>query len=329
MCEKIKVAGFKYNSETLIEDLKEKLSSLNWKDYIRSDTKVFVKPNFTVPFFKPGVTTNELLIEALLGILKDRASEVYIGESDGGSCSFSAEYSLSTHKIPDICKRTGAIAVNLSKASRIQVTEKINGKRIDITLPRFLINMDESISVPVLKVHVVTGVSLSLKNLWGCHPNTYRLFDHSNLSERLALIAKTINLRFSIVDAIYGLNRRGPMEGDVINVGAILVGNNPVGTDAVATRLMGFDPKKIKHIVIASKAGLGAFDKESIDVIDDLSPFQQQFYLEPTVVDNLGALLFKSSILTKIVCDSPITSTIYKVMGRTYHKKILRIGDEL
>ena len=52
-----------------------------------------------------------------------------------------------------------------------------------------LLNVDESISLPVLKVHAATKVSMSIKNLWGCHPDTPRLLNHKNLAEKLTLIA--------------------------------------------------------------------------------------------------------------------------------------------
>lgn len=329
MHEKARVSGFKYDGKSLEINLKKAFEMLNWKKYIKRDTKVFVKPNFTVPFPKPGVATSENIVEAVLGILKDRATEVYVGESDGGDDSFTAEYSLKNHGIPEICKRTGATMINLSKTERVRVTDKINGKKVEVTLPRPILSMDESLSLPVLKVHVVTGVSLSLKNLWGCHPDTLRLLDHKHLSERLTLIAKLIHLRFVVVDAIYGLNRQGPMDGDVVNVGAILVGDNPVATDATATRLMGFDPENMGHIVVASKAGLGPYREGEIGILNDLSAFQQHFYLRPTLVDRGCALCFKSYLLNKFISDSPFTKPIYKIMGRTHRKKIIKPGDEI
>ena len=59
----------------------------------------------------------------------------------------------------------------------MRVTDNINGKRVEVTIPRPLFGMDVTVSIPVLKVHVVTKVTLSLKNLWGCHPDTFRLID--------------------------------------------------------------------------------------------------------------------------------------------------------
>src|SRR2546426_10648263 len=210
------VTGFSYSAPDLENDLTHAFESLKWKEYVKSDSKVFVKPNFTLPFYKAGVTTTETLLEATLNVLKDRASEVFVGESDGGAASFTAEYSLRNHGIPEICRRTGATMLNLSVGQRKRIREIVNGKVVEVTLPSQLLEMDESISFPVLKVHAVTQVSLSLKNMWGCHPDGMRLFDHKHLGERLALISKLVRLRFVVVDAIYGLNRRGPMHGDPI-----------------------------------------------------------------------------------------------------------------
>jgi len=323
------VTAFKHQPETLEADVRGAFERLRWRDYIKSDSRVFVKPNFTLPFFKPGVTTHGSVIEATLAVLKDRASEVLIGEADGGYGSYTAEYALTNHGIPDICRRTGTTMVNISQMERSRVTERINGKRITVTIGKELLNVDESVSLPVLKVHAVTKISLSIKNLWGCHPDTLRLLDHKNLAEKLALIAKSIHLRFALVDGIYGLNVHGPMDGVPVKVGVIMLGDNPVATDATACRLMGFDPARIEHIRIAVDEGLGPCNIDDIDILEDLTVFQQKFRIEPTIVDRLGALTFKSRWLSRAVFDSPLTKPIYRLTGRAHKRKIVKPGDEV
>ena len=326
MAAEVKVAGFSHDKDSIEKDLKEALDAVGWHERIRSDSKVFVKPNLTLPYFKAGVTTHGHVTEALLGILKDRASEVYVGESDGGYESFTADYSLRNHDIPGICERTGAEMLDLSKQERVVLQGVVNGKKISVKLPRPLLGMDETVSVPVLKTHVVVGVTLSLKNMWGCNPDTLRILDHTRLSERLALIARVLRLGLVVVDGIYGMDRRGPIEGDAVDVGVILAGNNPVATDAVATRLMGLDAGKIGHIRVASAEGLGPHRSGEIEVLGDLSRFQQHFCVRPTLVDSLSALTFRSGLLTKMVFDSPFTPPIYAVLGRTSRKKIVAPG---
>ena len=86
-----RVTGFPYEEELLLKDLQNALDRVQWRRHIRSDMKVFVKPILTLPFPKPGVATSACIIEAVLNILKSRASTVYVGESDGGYGSFPAE----------------------------------------------------------------------------------------------------------------------------------------------------------------------------------------------------------------------------------------------
>ena len=105
MATKRTATAFKHQKGTLEADIRDAFERLKWRDYIKSDSRVFVKPNFTLPFFKPGVTTRGSVIEATLAVLKDRASEVLIGEEDGGYGSYTAEYALMNHGIPNICRR--------------------------------------------------------------------------------------------------------------------------------------------------------------------------------------------------------------------------------
>ena len=101
----------------LKEDIKKSLDFINWKDRVKSDSTVFIKPNFTYPYYKEGVTTSPELIKSFLEILKDRADTVILGESDGGNHSFTADDAFEGHNMPEICKETGVELVNLSKST--------------------------------------------------------------------------------------------------------------------------------------------------------------------------------------------------------------------
>jgi len=39
------------------EDLLRSLETLNWKNQVKTDDTVFVKPDSTFPYFKDGITT--------------------------------------------------------------------------------------------------------------------------------------------------------------------------------------------------------------------------------------------------------------------------------
>ena len=62
-----------------------------------------------------------------------------------------------------ICQEAGVRLVNLSNLPWEYVESKIQSKNVKVQLPRLLLKkIDCFISVPVLKIHVVTGVSLSM-----------------------------------------------------------------------------------------------------------------------------------------------------------------------
>ncbi len=311
-------------------DLKSKLQAglefIQCNKYIKKSSKVFVKPNFTFPYYKEGVTTSPEFLRCLLELLKSKDATVIVGESDGGNHSFTAEEAFQGHNMYQICRETGAELVSLSKLPSRFIEDKIQGKRVKVQLPELLLDgIDCFISVPVLKTHVITTVTLSLKNSWGCVPDTMRGLHHQNLAYKLALIAKVLKPKIVVIDGIYALNKHGPMYGESVKTNLVLAANNCVVADALGAQIMGFPPKKIKHIAIAKKAGLGSLDLGNIEINQAWEQYKRQFQIEKTLLDRASSLLFYSDALAKLVMDSPLTSPIYKVaaMLRTPKEKEL------
>lgn len=69
---------------------------------------------------------------------------------------------------------------------------------------------------------------------------------------------------FCLVDGIIGGDRLGPLEPDARPCGCLVAGENPFAVDLVTTRLMGFDPKKLRQFDAAFdpawKFGLSSYD---------------------------------------------------------------------
>jgi uncharacterized protein (DUF362 family) len=297
----------------LKDDLLKSLEFVEWKKQVEKGSTVFVKPNFTYPYYKEGITTSPELLRFLLEILKDRAGEVIVGESNGGNNSFTADDAFKGHNMHEICRETGATLVNLSKMPSLPVEETIQGRKVKVFLPKFLVNdIDCFISVPVLKVHVMTKVTLSIKNLWGCYPDTMRCLHHQNLSRKLTLITKTLNPRLMIIDGIYALDGHGPMYGVAKKANILISSNNPVVADSLGTAVMGISIRDVESILIASSQGLGTTDLTRVRMNEDWKKFIMSFHVKRTIVDNLSILLFNSEILAKIVMQSSLTPLIYK-----------------
>lgn len=132
-------------------DLKEKLLKslefINWKKQVKTDSTIFIKPNFTVPYYKEGITTTPELLKSLLEIIKDRADNVIVGESDGGNHSFSADAAFKGHGMYETCRDTGVELVNLSKLPSTFVETKIQGKKIKVPLPKLLLEVVDCLKI--------------------------------------------------------------------------------------------------------------------------------------------------------------------------------------
>lgn len=308
----------------LKDDLIESLGFINWKREIKKDPTVFVKPNFTFPQYKEGITTNPELLKNLLELLKNRADNVILGESDGGNHSFSADRAFEGHDMYKICRETGVDLVNLSKLPSRFIVDKIQGKNVKVQLPNLLLDeVDCFISVPVLKVHVMTGVTLSIKNLWGCYPDTMRCLCHQNLDYKLALITKLLDPKMVVIDGIHALDGHGPRYGDAKKLNLILAANNPVVADALIAEIMGIPLENAKHISIAERDGLGTANSREVKINDGWEQFKRQFQIRRTLIDCVSWLLFNSDALAKLVIRSPFTPLIYKMAGllRTLEEK--------
>jgi uncharacterized protein (DUF362 family) len=317
--------------EDLKGNLTKSLEFINWKKQIKKDSSVFIKPNFTFPFYKEGITTTPALLKNLLEIIKDRADNVILGEADGGNHSFSADEAFKGHDVYNICREVGVELVNLSKLPSTFIEDKIQGKRVKVQLPNLLLeDIDCFISVPVLKVHVMTGVTLSIKNLWGCYPDAMRCLHHQNFNYKIALITKLLDPKIVVIDSIYALDGHGPMYGEPVKMNLIITSDNPVVSDALGAEIMGIPLKKARHILVAEREGIGTTNLRAVKINDGWEQFKRQFRIRRrTSIDKVSWLLFNSDALAKLVFDSPFTPLIYKGVGILRSKEEKEVADQM
>ena len=129
--------------------------------------RVLLKPNtgFEGPA-KSGLCTHPEVIRGLIRFFKDRkVGEIIVGDSSViGVDSVGA---LRSAGIFDVCEEEGALCMDLNASAPIQ--KKISHGYVvdDILLSSILYEVDIVVSVPVMKTHMYTGVSLSIKNMKG------------------------------------------------------------------------------------------------------------------------------------------------------------------
>ncbi len=130
------------------------------------------------------------------------------------------------------------------------------------------------IHLPTIKTHIFTTTTGAMKNAFGGLLNEHRHWTHPVIHETLVdllMIQKRIHRGvFAVMDGTFAGDGPGPrcMIPHVKNV--ILASEDQVAIDAVAAKLMGFDPLGIKFIKIAHDMGLGCGDPRQIKIVGDL-----------------------------------------------------------
>jgi hypothetical protein len=139
-------------------------------------------------------------------------------------------------------------------------------------IPRRFIG-ENIIHLPTVKTHVFTTTTGAMKNAFGGLLNEHRHWTHPVIHETLVdllMIQKKIHRGvFAVMDGTFAGDGPGPrcMVPHVKNV--ILASADQVAIDAVAAKLMGFDPMSIKYIRLAHDLGLGCGDPREIEIVGD------------------------------------------------------------
>jgi uncharacterized protein (DUF362 family) len=207
-----------------------------------------------------GVTTDPIVLEALIKSFKEVNSDMFVIESD--STITNADKAANDCGILDVCERYGVPFVNLRRLKERLTIEIEEPETLSkITLPKFVLE-GYIISVAKMKTHIDTQVTLGMKNMFGLIPSKYKFryhFTHS-MDKVIVDVNTVIKPALTVIDGFIAMEGQGPIYGNPVKMDLIIAGKDVVATDAVASRVMGFDPRLIYHIRRASEKGLGSIE---------------------------------------------------------------------
>ena len=138
------------------------------------------------------------------------------------------------------------------------------------------------IHLPTMKTHVFTTITGAMKNAFGGLLNFQRHWTHSVIHETLVdllRIQKKIHPGiFALTDGTFAGSGPGPRAMQWHEKNVLLAGSDQVAVDAVAAKMMGFDPMSIDFIRIADEHGLGCGQISKINIVgEDISDVNWQF----------------------------------------------------
>ena len=140
----------------------------------------------------------------------------------------------------EVCRRTGARWVNMSRAETVRVEAPENAVLKELDVPRIL-REAVLITVPVMKTHGKTVITGALKNQFGCLSKARHTY-HLVLDDVLADLNRVVRPAFAVMDGTIGLEGNGPKSGRPRVADLILASQDPVALDTVQALCMGLDP---------------------------------------------------------------------------------------
>ncbi len=223
-----------------------------------------VKPNICNAKNPDGmVITDFRVIEAVVGLLKDRGCDVTVVESDNISGTADAR-----------AERSGLLALLdeldvqwLNLSSDDYEEHEVAGTVLRI--PRTVMEAEYLVNLPKMKTCAHTLVTLGIKNLYGVFQRREKGRLHRHLDEILPYLAEIIRNDLVVVDGLTCMEGNGPVVGNPVCLDVVVAGVDIVSVDSVCSSLMGFDPAEITHIASSFGRAPGEVDVERIEVVGE------------------------------------------------------------
>ena len=277
--------------------------------------RVAIKPNLTYPRHKPGVTTTPEVLERVVVELRKRGNEVWVVESDGGYGAWQCEQAMEGHGIPEMVARHGARFCNLTKSEWVHLDVRRGFRRIKLPFSKFLRDeIDVFITMPVPKVHCMTGVTLAMKNQWGVVPDALRMNFHYMIDPSLLAVNQSLPSPMVIADGTWFLDENGPLDGKPLRKDLIIQADTLGEFDRYMCALMSVDPASIAHLKHAMKHG---FVPRSLDEIEHdparLAELKYEAVLKRTPRNWLVLTFFHSKYLTRLIYTSWFGRALHRV----------------
>jgi len=229
--------------------LREALKAADWDKHVRG--KVFIKPNLCSKTYIPGAVTNPQLLFHLVSLLRDRAEEVVVGESNG--YNYCCDDALVMTGVEKIVAKAGGKTINLSNDQIVNVQNPKTFYLKKFPLPKTLVEADSIVDLPVMKTHEFTTYSGAIKNLFGCIPNDRRIFLHPNFDMVMHDLLVLLKPKFVVMDATFAMEGNGPNRGIVIPMNLVLTSSDLLAIDKLCCEIMGVDWADISYLKFIDK----------------------------------------------------------------------------
>ena len=278
---KSKVAILRTKPESVVEDVVKVMEMADVGTSLDKKTTTILKNNLSWHLLYPGANTTPWQLEGTIQALrKNGFADLVCVENE--TVVTSARKGEMFNKQRPVCEHYNVpIRYNFKPADmKWQVYQpKAEMLVLDtifpdgIRIPDYFIGKNV-VHLPTTKCHIYTNITGAMKNAFGGLLNNRRHFCHSQIHKTLVdllTIQKEIHPGiFAITDATTAGNGPGPRTMIPIAKNMLLASSDCVAIDAVAAKLMGFEPMDHEFIRLAHERGLGVGRTDEIEIVGDV-----------------------------------------------------------
>ncbi len=325
-----KVAVLKTSVENILKDYQKLLRLLDYQKGFSQEKDSLIKLNLSWTKYFPACSTQPWQLEGVVktligdGFRKERlfpvenktvVTEPLKGAKNNRWLPVLEKYGLKFIPLPEV------EWVKYEFKEKLLRLNQIFPEGIEI--PKLFIGK-QIIHLPTLKTHGHSITTGAVKNAFGGLLKEVRHYAHKYIHEVLVdlmIMQKELHPGIlAVMDGTVCGDGAGPRTMHPVIKNYILASNDSVALDAIAARMMGFDPLQIPYIKLSQEKGLGIGDPKEIEIIgEDISSVNFGFKTRKSLVIwgdqmlRLGPLRFLEKVALKspLVFWAPMASNLY------------------
>lgn len=256
------------NAQEMISETLELLGGV--ESLIKPGSVVIVKPNAGHPFPpESSVNTSPAVVAAVIKELrKAQPKEIILAEAAAVGCDTLECFEVSG--IGRAAVDAGVDKIIDIKRDKVFIKIPIRDARSTIThvlLPRFLVEADHIVNLPIFKSHVSMVFTCALKNIKGVVQDKVHYQMHqTDLAAAMMDLWSVVKADLSIADLIRPAEGFGPHTALPAHFGCVAASKDPVALDATVCRMVGLDINQVAYFEPAHQRGLGNFREKLIEI---------------------------------------------------------------
>jgi uncharacterized protein (DUF362 family)/ferredoxin len=213
-----------------------------------------LKPNFVAGRnAETGSTTSFALMKAVAEEVRACGAEPVLCETPGTEFDREATYTILG--VEKFCEENGIRILRVDpeggEADWMEL-RPVGAKTLRrYRIPRILKDA-RLINLPVLKTHVISTMTLSMKNSMGILPRPDRRIMHAfDIDQSIVDMNLGIKPDLNIVDGSMGQDGEGPLYGDKADLQVLVAGRDALAVDLACCQMVGVKPRDIPHLRVA------------------------------------------------------------------------------